>query len=80
MRVILPSMPEPGEFVYDSANPTRYTEQLSHSLSRILYELSQNGFTLDDSCGEITLVKIDKAAEYSSVSVYPSVDTIEWGE
>lgn len=58
MKVQFPTISNPGSFVYDSENPTKYTEACSHAIHKILFALSDAGFQMDDGEDTFNLLKL----------------------
>lgn len=73
-RVQMPTFVEPGPFVYDPLNPTKYTEEYSHAQLRILAALSDAGFMLSDSDFQGLRVDICKDRDFDTLTVCNTIE------
>lgn len=74
--VQFPVINDPGTFVYDAENPTKYTEACSHAIHSVLYAMYQGGYVLSSEDTPITKIHIDRYREFDSVQVIPGVSTV----
>jgi hypothetical protein len=71
MRVVMPSISDPGFFTYDPENPTKYTEACSHAIHQILYTLSQAGFEIVSDAGNVFHLEIARDRDFDELTVMP---------
>jgi len=77
-RTIMPTISDPGNFVYDPDNPTIYTEACSHAVHQILYALSATGFELSDESSGMRIT-LDRDRELDEITLYSSMESIDEG-
>jgi hypothetical protein len=71
MKVPMPTISNPGSFVYDSENPTKYTEACSHAIHRVLYALSEAGFEISDGEGSQVMVRLARDRDFDELTIAP---------
>ena len=71
MDVIMPTISDPGTFVYDPENPTQYTEACSHAIHSILYALSSAGFSISEGDGNFYQIDIARDRDFDEITVLP---------
>ena len=72
MQVIIPTISDPGSFVYDPENPTAYTEACSHAIHQILHALSDAGFTISEGEGNLYQIDIARDRDFDEITVLPA--------
>lgn len=71
MRVIMPTISNPGTFVYDPENPTKYTEACSHAIHQVFYALSQAGFEISMNEGNFFKIDLYRDRDFDEIEILP---------
>lgn len=73
-KIALPTIPDPGTFVYDPQNPTKYTEEYSFWQIKILAALSDAGFQVSDTDFQGLRVDIARDRDCDNIFVCNTIE------